>query len=176
MGLFDQVLSALDNPNQQANPDQIGQILGTVQQLASNKGVDPSVTQTVTSVVGQYVRSALQQQRATGGNEQIANIIEQFSGTGANPAAVEALFSPQQQQQISQDAAGKTGLNADTIQSMLPVLTPVILNLLRSGQQTGTASGSSSSNSVLNSFLDSDADGDVDIGDALSFAGRFLNR
>jgi hypothetical protein len=176
MGLFDQVLSALDNPNQQANPDQIGQILGTVQQLASNKGIDPSATQTVTSVVGQYVRSALQQQRATGGNEQIANIIEQFSGTGANPAAVEALFSPQQQQQISQDAAGKTGLNADTIKSMLPVLTPVILNLLRSGQQTGTASGSSSSNSVLNSFLDSDADGDVDIGDALSFAGRFLNR
>lgn len=176
MGLFDQVLSALDNPNQQANPDQIGQILGTVQQLASNKGIDSSATQTVTSVVGQYVRSALQQQRATGGNEQIANIIEQFSGTGANPAAVEALFSPQQQQQISQDAASKTGLNADTIQSMLPVLTPVILNLLRSGQQTGTASGASSSNSVLNSFLDSDADGDVDIGDALSFAGRFLNR
>ncbi|MCU0536946.1 MAG: DUF937 domain-containing protein [Hydrococcus sp. Prado102] len=175
MGLFDQVLSAIENPDRQANPDQLGQILGTVQQLASSKGIDPSVTQTVTSVVGQYVRSALQQQRTTGGNEQIANLIEQFSGTGANPAAVEALFSPQQQQQISQDAASKTGLNADTIKSMLPVLTPIILNLLRSGKQTGTASGSSS-NSVLNSFLDSDADGDVDIGDALSFAGRFLNR
>lgn len=176
MGLFDQVLSALDNPSQQANTDQIGQILGTVQQLASSKGIDSSATQTVTSVVGQYVRSALQQKRTAGGNEQIANIIEQFSGTGANPAAVEALFSTQQQQQISQDAASKTGLNADTIKSMLPVLTPVILNLLQSGKQTGNASSSSSSNSVLNSFLDSDADGDVDIGDALSFAGRFLNR
>jgi hypothetical protein len=174
MGLFDQVLNAINNPNQQASTDGISQILGTLQQLASSKGVDPAIAQTVTSVVGNYVRSALQQQRETGGNEQIAAIIDQFSGTGANPAAVEALFSPQQQQQITQDASQKTGLNPDTIQSMLPVLTPIILNLLRSGRQTDATSDSPSSNSVLNTFLDTDADGDVDLGDAFSFASRFL--
>jgi hypothetical protein len=176
MGLFDQVLGAINDPNQQANPDQLGQILNTVQQLAGNKGVDPGMTQTVTSIVGKYVRSSLQQQRATGGNEQVASILDRFGGTSANPSAVEALFSPQQQQQLSQDAAQQTGLNAQTIQSMLPVLIPVVLNLLQSGKQSGSANASRSSNSVLNSFLDSDADGDVDMGDALSVASRFLGR
>jgi hypothetical protein len=174
MGLFDQVMNAINDTNQQANTNQIEQILGTVQQLASNKGVDSSVAQTVTSVVGNYVRSSLQQQRTTGGNEQVASILDQFSGTQENPAAVEALFSPTQQQQIAQDAAQKTGLNTDTILSMLPVITPIILNLLQSGKQAGAPPATS--NSVLNSFLDTDADGDVDVGDALSFASRFLNR
>jgi hypothetical protein len=176
MGLFDQVINAINDPNQQASTDQIGQIIGVVQQLASSKGVDPSVAQTVTSVVGNYVRSSLKQQQAAGGTQQISAILDQFSGTQANPAAVQALFSPQQQQHIAQDAAQKTGLNADTIQSMLPLIIPVILNLLQSGRQAGAASGSPAGNSVLNSFLDSDSDGDVDIGDALSFASRFLNR
>lgn len=176
MGLFDQVLGAINNPNQQASPDQLGQILNTVQQLAGSKGVDPGITQTVTSIVGKYVRSSLQEQRATGGNEQVASILDQFGGTRANSAAVDALFNPQQQQQISQEASQQTGLNAQTIQSMLPVLIPVVLNLLQSGKQSGASAASPSSNSVLNNFLDSDADGDVDMGDALSFAGRFLNR
>lgn len=176
MGLFEQVLGAINNPNQQASPDQLGQILNTVQQLAGSKGVDPGITQTVTSIVGKYVRSSLQQKRATGGNEQVASILDRFGGTSANPSAVEALFSPQQQQQISQDAARQTGLNTQTIQSMLPVLIPVVLNLLQSGRAEAASGASPSSNSVLNSFLDSDADGDVDMGDALSFASRFLNR
>jgi hypothetical protein len=174
MGLFDQVLGAINDPNQQGSNDQLGQILGVVQQLAGSQGVEPSAAQGVTSVVGKYVRSALQQQRSTGGIDQIASIIDQFSGTSASPAAVQALFSPQQQQQMTQEASQKTGLNAGTIQSMLPVITPVILNLLRSGKQS--TSGSASGNPVLNSFLDSDADGDVDIGDALSLASRFLGR
>lgn len=173
MGLFDQVLGAINDPNQQASTDQIGNILGAVQQMASSKGIDPSAAQTVTSVVGNYVRSALQQQRTNGGHEQVANIIDQFSGTQANPAAVQALFNPEQQQQIAQVASQKTGLNANTILAMLPALIPAILNLLQSGKQTSASSGG---NSVLSSFLDSDADGDVDVGDAISLASRFLNR
>jgi flagellar motor switch protein FliG len=175
MGLFDQVLGAINSPDRQGSSDRIGQILGVVQQMAGSKGVEPNAAQAVTSIVGNYVRSSLQQQRATGGEDRVASIIEQFSGTGANPAAVLALFNPQQQQEIAQTAAQRTGLSADTVMAMLPTLAPIILNLLQSGK--ASASGASMTNNpVLNSFLDSDADGDVDIGDALSVASRFLGR
>lgn len=179
MGLFDQILGAVSNPNQQASPDQLGAILNTVQQVANSRGVDPNTTQAALSVVGSYVRSALQQQRATNGEAQAQAIVNQYGSTHANPAAVEALFSPNQQQQVAQAVSQQTGINANTIISLLPVLVPIVLNLLKSGSSTqpqATAAGSAGSNPVLNAFLDADHDGDVDVADAMALAGRYLSQ
>jgi hypothetical protein len=176
MGLFDQIVSAIDNPNQQANPSQLGGIINTVQQLSSAQGVDSSTTQTLLSSVGGYVRSALQQQ-AAGGRSNAEAIVNQYSGTSPNAAAVQALFSPAQQQQVAQATSQKTGINAEIIVAMLPTLIPIVLQLLQSGASNqGSQAAGGGSNSVLNTFLDSDGDRDVDIGDAISLASRFLNR
>ena len=171
MGLFDQIVSAIDDPNTQASVDQLGGILNTVQQLGDSQGGDSVATQAAMAVVGKHVRSALQSQRSGGQAEAILN---QFSGTGANANAVSTLFSGNQQLQIVQEIAERTGLDSNAIQGMLPVLIPLVLNLLNSGSQSdNTQQGS---NSVLNSFLDGDGDGDVDIADAIGMAGKFLGR
>lgn len=176
MALFDQIMGAIANPNQQGNPDQMGTILNTVQQVAGSRGLDPNATNTVLSVVGNYVRSSLQQQSSSGSGTAEA-IVNQYAGTGHNPAAADALFSPSQQQQVAQAAAQSSGIDAHTIQSLLPVLVPIVLNLLKSGASAqGNAANAPGSNSVLNAFLDSDRDGDVDVGDMLSMAGRFMNQ
>ncbi|NJR66684.1 MAG: DUF937 domain-containing protein [Leptolyngbyaceae cyanobacterium CRU_2_3] len=179
MGLFDQILGAIDNPNQQANPDQLSAILNTVQQVASSQGVQSTATNDVMSMLGGYVRGALQQQAATGGRERAEAIVNQFGGTSPSTSALQAIFSPDQQQQVAQAISQRTGISASTILAMLPMLIPVILNLLKSG--TGNAQGNSpqmdsGSNPVLNAFLDADGDGDVDIGDAMSLAGRYLTQ
>jgi hypothetical protein len=182
MGLFDQILGAINNPNQQASPDQLGMILNTVQQLSNQRGLSPSTTQTALSVVGSYVRSALQQQRATRGSGQAEAIVNQFGGTNPNPNALEALFTPNQQQQVAQDVSRRTGITADQVIALLPILVPIVLNLLKQGsQQSGvptatTAGTNAGTNTVLSGFLDADGDGDVDVGDAMSLAGQFLNR
>jgi len=173
MGLFDQILGAIDNPNQQANPDQLTSILGAVQQMSASQGVDPGTTQTVLSMVGGYVRSALQQQRSVGGDDRAEGILRQFSGFQPSAAAVQALFTPGQQQQISQAIAQRTGLPASTVQMLLVAAVPLVLKLLSSGSRTQPGTGS---NSVLDAFLDADGDGDVDVSDAISMAGRFFNR
>lgn len=49
-------------------------------------------------------------------------------------------------------------------QQMLPILVPLVLNLLQTGSQTRNPQGGA--NPVLNAFLDADRDGDVDISDA----------
>lgn len=177
MGLFDQILSAVNNPNQQASPDQLGSILNTVQQLSNRQGLNASATQTALSVVGGYVRSALQQKRVAGGSAQAETIVNQFGGTNPNPNAPEALFTPNQQQQVAQDVSQKTGISVEQVVALLPVLVPIVLNLLKQGsQQSNAPAATTAGNPVLSGFLDADGDGDVDVGDAMSMAGRFLNQ
>ena len=174
MGLFDEILGAVSNPNQQGSTDQIGGILNTVQQLSGQHGASPDMTQTMLSVVGNYVRSSLQQTQATAGTDQAQTLVNQYSGTGANPQAVSALLGPALQQQMVQDLIARTGLNAQTIQSMLPILVPLALNLLQSG--ANSQNPQSGGNPVLSAFLDGDRDGDVDLGDILGAAGKFMGR
>lgn len=173
MGLFDQVLSAISNPNQQANPDQLGMIFNTVQQFSNQQGIDPTMSQAVLSLMGNHVRSALQQKQATAGQGQVEALVNQYHGTTFNPQAVQAIFSPNQQTQVIQDVSQRTGIPAQTIQAAMPLLIPLVLNFLQTGASN---QGGSGGNPVLNQFLDSDRDGDVDVGDAIAMAGQFLNQ
>ncbi|MEM8602381.1 MAG: hypothetical protein AAGF24_00910 [Cyanobacteria bacterium P01_H01_bin.121] len=176
MGLFDQIAGAISNPQAQASTGQLGSLLGVVQQLAGNQTANDTQTQAVMSVVGSFLRSSLQQQRSSQGAQQVEQVIDSYGGTTPNAAAVQALLSPQQQQQLAQTASAKTGLDAQMIQSMLPALIPVALNFLKMGSANAPnqAAPQTGGNSVLNSFLDADGDGDVDMGDMLANAQRFL--
>jgi hypothetical protein len=173
MGLFDQVLGAMNNPALQGNSDQLGGLLGTVQQLAGSQGVDASGTQAILGALGGHVKSALQQQQASGGTGAVEALLNQFGGANPNPAAPQAVFGGSLGQVI-QAVSQQTGINSGTIQAMLPALIPVVLGFLKTGapQQNAAAGG----NPVLNAFLDKDGDGDADLGDMMSLASQFLGR
>ncbi|MBD2597839.1 DUF937 domain-containing protein [Nostoc spongiaeforme FACHB-130] len=162
MGLFDQILSAVGNTNQ------LGGIINTVQQLSDRTGADASTIQSVLGIVGNYVRSSLQEKQATNGEGEVQALVNQYAGTSPNPQAVDSLFSGVMQQQVAEAVAQRTGLDAGTIQQLLPSIVPVVLNFLQSS--------GSGSNSVLNAFLDADKDGDVDIADAIRLASQYLGR
>jgi len=172
MSLFNQILGAINNPSQEASSGQLAGILGTVQNLSQNANADPSTIQSVLSIVGKYARPALQEKREAEGEQGTQSFINQFSGTGASNQAVNLLFSTPQIQQLVEEAEQRTGLNAATIQSLLPMLVPLVLNLLKTGNDNQNPEAS---NPVLNSFLDTDGDGDVDIADAMNMASRYLN-
>lgn len=173
MGLFDQILGAVANPNQQASFGQLGNVLSTVDQLSNRTGVDSSTMQSVLSVVGGQVRSALQQKQATEGNEAVQSTVNQFAGTSPNSQAVNSVFGSGIQQ-VAEVVAQRTGLDAGMIQQLLPFIVPVVLNFLQSG--ANAQNPQSGGNPVLNSFLDADNDGDVDIADAMQLASRHLGR
>ncbi|HEY9865964.1 MAG TPA: DUF937 domain-containing protein [Candidatus Obscuribacterales bacterium] len=172
MGLFDQILTALNDPNTMGNTDQIGSIVNTAQQLGNQLGIAPETSQMVMSMVGSSVRSSLQEKQTEIGNDGVQNIVNQFAGITSNPQAVEMLFSSTQQQQLIQTVSQHTGVSAETIQSVLPMVVPLVLNLLKTG--TNQQQAASGSNSVLNSFLDADGDGDVDIADAMRLGGQYF--
>jgi hypothetical protein len=176
MGLFDQILGAIADPNQQASPDHLSNTLNTAQQVAANNGVPPAATPDMMSVLGGYVRSALQQHEATNGQGSAATLVNQFGGTNPSTDALQTLFNPTQQQEVAQAIAQRTGVSADAILSMLPILVPIVLNLLKSGAHSSAAPSAPGANPVLASFLDANGDGNVDLGDAMSMAGRYLSQ
>ncbi|MGB3534107.1 MAG: DUF937 domain-containing protein [Microcoleaceae cyanobacterium] len=174
MGLFDQIVSALSDPDLQANTGQLDGILNTVQRVTNNAGVSPQTTEAAMSMLGGYVRSSLQQKRLNNGQESVQAVVNQYGGTGSSQAAVNQLFSPQQQEQVANAISQRTGINTSTLMSLLPVLVPVVLNLLQTG--TNTRSPGRGNNPVLSGFLDADGDGDVDITDAMRLAGQYLKK
>ncbi|MBE9008118.1 DUF937 domain-containing protein [Fortiea sp. LEGE XX443] len=174
MGLFDQILGAVSNPNQQGSLGQLGGIINTVQQLSDRTGADSSTVQSVLGIVGNYVRSSLREKQATGGEAEAQALVNQYAGTSPNPQAVNSLFSVGMQQQVADVVSQRTGLDAGTIQQLLPLIVPVVLNFLQSG--ANSQNPQSSSNSVLSSFLDADRDGDVDIADAIRLASQYLGK
>jgi len=170
MSIFDQVLGAIANPSHPASADQLSTMVNAVQALSSQQSIDPATTQSIFSIVGNYAQTALQQQQQAD-PAQAQTTVNQFSGVGSNPQAVKALFTPEIQAQVAQEISQKTGMNQQQIQSFLPMVVPVVLNLLQMGNNP-----SSGQNSMLSSFLDADGSGSVDMGDAMQLAGKFLSQ
>jgi hypothetical protein len=173
MSLFNTILNAIDNPDRQANSNQLGSIINTIQSLSQNTGANQDALQTALSVVGKYTRSSLQQKQMESGEQEVQALVNQYGGTQANSQIVNLLFSTPQLQQMVGEVESRTGLSAGTVQSMLPTIVPLVLNFLQTGKNTQNPL---SSNPVLRNFLDADGDGDVDLADAMQMASRYLGK
>lgn len=169
MGLFNKIVSAIENPNQQASASQLTGILSTVNQLSQANAASPDAMQAAMGIVGKYVQSSLKDKREHDGAAAAQSLVNQFSGTQPNTAVVTALLSTAQAQSLINEVSEKTGMPAATIQALLPSLMPLVLQFLQSG-----ASLDGGSNELLNAFLDKDGDGDVDIADMMQMAGQFM--
>ncbi|MDX2231871.1 MAG: DUF937 domain-containing protein [Leptolyngbyaceae cyanobacterium bins.349] len=168
MGLFFDVLSSINNPDQNGSIAQLENLTNTVQNLAKTQGVDPAQMQSVLATAGGLLGPLLQQQQSNlPGGANLGNLLNQITGTGAPATALQSLFPPQVQQQLIQGIAQKTGVNSGAIQAMLPTLLPAVMGLLNMGG--GKAAGAT--NPLLSAFMG----GGNDLGEVFKFANRFLN-
>lgn len=172
MGLFDQVVSAISDPDKQASESQIGQVFSAAQQLSQRSNASSDATQVAVSVLGNYLRSSLKEKRSNEGESVVKTLVEKGTQSGLAGQVLGQLLSSGQQSQVIDTISQKTGLNSQQIQAMLPMLVPIVMQLLNSGTSKQGAAATSG-NPVLSAFLDSDGDGDVDMGDMLKMAGRF---
>lgn len=172
MSLFDTILGAVNDSDRVADPSMLGSVLNTVQQLSQSSNNDPSTIQTALGIVGKYVQSGLQQERQHQGQGKVEDLVERYSGTQPNEKAVQSILSTPQIQQLTSELESRTGLSLDSIGQLLPMMVPLVLQLLQSGKDGQNPR----TNSVLSHFLDSDRDGDVDIKDAVQMAAQYLNR
>ncbi len=172
MSIFFDLLSAINNPNQQGNVSQLSSVMNSLQSMTNNRGIQPSQMQSMMSLVGNLIRPELKQQRATMGEAKFENLIGQAVASGLGTSTFQSLVSPKLMQQISQTVAQKTGISPNVVQTAIPAIVSTLFGLLNMG---APKEGTRGTNSLLNSFLDSDNDGDTDLGDVLKFASRFLS-
>ena len=170
MSIFTQVLSAIGDPNRKANTTQLGQIFAVVQQLGKDNDTSGAQMQQVMSVVGNCVRTALQQKQAEGNEAEVNEIVQQGDGEGL--AAFQRLFTPQQQDQVAAVAAQKSGVDAGKIKLLLPTLVPLVLQVLNCGSGEGKASGT---NPVLQEFLKG-KEGEDGLSSMFKMGRQFLGR
>jgi Bacterial protein of unknown function (DUF937) len=175
MSLFDEFLGAVNNPGQQASVDQLGSLVGAVQQLSGQSGIDPGMMQTVMSMVGGQMQSSLQEQQSTMGADHVNSLVNQLGAGGTNNPAMGMLFPPQVQQQLAGQISQRTGLDSNMIMGLLPMLVPIAMQFLQGGaMQSSAAAPQSAGNPLLNMFLDKNNDGNLDLGDAMGLAAQFM--
>ncbi|WP_035991330.1 DUF937 domain-containing protein [Leptolyngbya sp. KIOST-1] len=172
MSLFFDVLSSINNPNQQGSIDQLSSMLGSVQDLAGSQGLSSDQVGSLLNALGGALQPALQQQASGLGAGQLDGMLGKLAGAGG-AAALTSAIPPQMQQQIIQAVAQKSGMNPGMIQTLLPKLLPVVMGLLGMGAaKPGAPSGG---NPLLGAFLNPETANTTDLGTVMKFAGRFLN-
>jgi hypothetical protein len=167
MSMFFEMLSAINDPHRQGSVDQLGQIMSGISKMQQQQNLDSGTTEKLMSAVGPILQNALQQQAGQGGLSNLAALA-------TNPKGLQGLMTPEMQSQIAQGVAHKTGLPANTIQSIVPMLIPLVMQFFQMGSSKPGQNGNSS-NRILDTFLKGNAQGGTDLGDVMKFAGRFLN-
>lgn len=144
MGMFFDVLKSINDPNQSGSVDQLSQVMGGVQQLSAKHGVSSSTMQTAMSSLGSILGPALKQQGSmSGGRSALDGMIGQFTGASAGGIGLPAFITPQLQQQMIQGLTQKTGLNASTLQTMLPGLISSVMGMMSMGGSSWGSRGKS---------------------------------
>ncbi|MGB3670227.1 MAG: DUF937 domain-containing protein [Phormidesmis sp.] len=171
MGLFDQIMKAVADPNRQASASQLTQILGSAKQVAKQNNTDTDTMQQAMSVIGGFVRSSLKEKRQTEGASAAQALLEEGAANGAS--VIPKLFNSGQLTEMVSAVTQKTSLNTNQVQGILPMVLPLVMRFLSSGNAKGGAPATDT-NPILTAFLDGDGDGDVDMGDMLGMAGKFM--
>ncbi|PZO15791.1 MAG: hypothetical protein DCF25_13120 [Leptolyngbya foveolarum] len=171
MGLFDQVMSAIADPKRQASAKQMTEILGSAKQISQQNNASSDNMQQAMSVIGGFVRSSLKEKRQTQGDSAAQALLEEGSANGAS--VIPKLFNNSQLTEMVSAVTQKSGLNANQVQGILPMVLPLVMRFLSSGNAKGGAPATDN-NPILTAFLDGDGDGDVDMGDVLGMAGKFM--
>ena len=179
MSIFDSILSAIDNPQQQGSTNDIANIVGNVQRISQDYNVSSDTIADAVSVVGKYVKGSLQQKREQGGEQQVNQVVDQLSktSTDVNPDNLQAnpninlLFDNPVALQMINQVCSRTGLPEPIVRSILPSLVNFVVRFIKTGN---FQDNSLVTNPIAKMFLDSDKDGDVDLGDAIRLASRYL--
>jgi len=192
MNFFDVLVSSIQDPQAGTQKSDLEGLLGALlggspssAQQASRQ-IPPQVAEGHAGTIGSSLKPALREAGQQGGIEGIDALLGSLKQNANSPQALERTLGHDRMEQMVNKAQQKSGLPADAILSMLPVIIPALVGMLQSGArqgaapsaQTGATAGDPlaglASNPLLNSFLDSDGDGDVDMQDLVRLGSKFL--
>jgi uncharacterized protein YidB (DUF937 family) len=187
MNLFDTVLASLNDPSR-------GTQMSDLENLSSAFGSGGSSTNQIASLLGGFLKPMLREQQAVAGPEGVDSLLQQLKQSAHSPDQLRQVLGAERMNQVVGQAEQKTGLDANSIMRLLPVVLPAIIGLLQSGRPAAASSAAHAgvrapagagsappqtrgqTNPILSQFLDSDGDGDVDMQDVIRLTSVFLRK
>jgi hypothetical protein len=169
MGLFQTILSSIENPNHAGSSQDLGGLAGLAQLIpGGGQNLQPLL-----GVLGQHVQSALQEQQQNEGpaaaQQTVTNLAQQQS-VGVDQ--IQNLLGTDRFNGLIGEVGQKTGINPQLVLEFLPVLIPVVMRLLASGNNQNNVQAP---NPVLNQFLGGNQSGAV-LGEVFQLASQFLHK
>jgi hypothetical protein len=147
MSFFDSIISAIQSP-QHSGSNQDLQSLANLAGLIPGLQRNEQQIQPILNVLGPHLQDALNEQKQTEGAEAAQQTVTTLSQPGVSVQDLQNLFGADRFNGII--ISQITGLNSQLILTALPLVIPVIMQLLATGtHQTNPQAP----NQVLNHFL-----------------------
>lgn len=163
--LPDLIARTVRDPMTQGNPGEMHRLLDLAETLPTRLGTDPAGVRVLLSHAGAAVREALAAVRAAGDEEALMGLIRRGCGLEPDTAVVATLIPSTRHAQLVGVIAAETGLAADAIVAILPVVVPAVLKLLDAGSSVRHCERVP--NVVLEAFLAEGGTWDGDMGEAV---------
>ena len=183
MSLFDAVLASLNDPSRATQQSDLESLASAF----SGGGASSANTGQIANLIGGFLKPMLQEQHAVGGAQGVDSFLQDIKQSANSPDQLRQVLGADRMDQMVGRAEQKTGLDANVIFRLLPIVLPAVIGLLQSGRPatapavtaatgaTGAPAGGQT-NPILAQFLDSDRDGDVDMADVVRLTSRFLQK
>ena len=139
MNFFDVLVSSIQDPQagtQKSDLESLlGAFLGGAPQGAAPQArqIPPQAAEGLAGTIGSVLKPALREAGQSGGIEGIDALLGSLKQNANSPQALERTLGRERMDQMVTKAQQKSGLPADSILSMLPVIIPAVVALLQSG-------------------------------------------
>jgi hypothetical protein len=182
MSLFDTVLASLNDPSRATHENDLVNLAS-----AFGGGGASATNADLAGLIGGFLKPALQEQHAAAGADGVDNFLQDVKQSANSPDQLRQVLGATRVDQMVGSAQQRTGLDANAIFRLLPIVLPAVIGLLQSGRATAAPAGAAAApsmgatasghtNPILAQFLDSDGDGDVDLADMVRLTSRFLQK
>ena len=183
MSLFDTVLASLNDPSratQQSDLESLASAFG-------GGGASSANASQIASLIGGFLKPMLQEQQAVGGAQGVDSFLQDIKQSATSPDQLRQVLGADRMDQMVGRAEQRTGLDANAIFRLLPIVLPAVIGLLQSGRPAAAPAGTAvtaqraqrlaaKQTPFLRSFSTPTRDGDVDMADVVRLASRFLQK
>jgi hypothetical protein len=149
MSLFDSIISAIQSPQHAGSNQDLQSLSNVASMIPGLQGAGQQI-QPILNVLGPHLQDVLNQQKQTEGAAAAQQTVTNLSQQGVSVQELQNLFGADRFNGIISEISQATGLNSQLILSALPVVVPVIMQVLATGTHQ---TNSQAPNQVLNQFL-----------------------
>jgi len=149
MSFFDSIISAIQSPQHAGSNQDLQSLASLTSMIPGLQGAGQQV-QPILNVLGPHLQDVLNEQKQTEGADAAQQTVKDLSQPGVGVQDLQNLFGTDRFNGIINQISQATGLNSQLILSALPLVIPVIMQLLATGNHQ---TNPQTPNPVLNHFL-----------------------